>query len=114
MEYAIIIIVLLVIAVIAVGAWAYVSGSNRNGDRVWDECVYLREQNENLQNLILYRQGMPNPITDKRNEERKLEKGNEKSTDIAPWDIFGARTEAFKSQLRGQDVGFSGGGGGND
>jgi hypothetical protein len=111
MEYAIVVIVAVaVIGCIVIGAWAYVAGSNRNGDRLWEELITLRGQYQHLLDIALYRQGLPNSITDKRREERRLEEGNEKNApqDIAPWDIFAARQKAIADQLKGQDVGFGG------
>ena len=100
MEYAIVIM----IAVIAVvGAWAYVTGANRNSDRLWEELVTLREQYQHLLDIALYRQGLPNSITEKRREERKLEEANEKPLEVPEYDFFAARQKAIDEQMKEQD-----------
>lgn len=101
MEYAIVLIIVIAVAVIAaIGAWAYVTGSNRNGDRLWEELVTLREQYQHLLDIALYRQGLPNSITEKRREERKLEEANEKPLEVPEYDFFAARQRAIEEQMK--------------
>ena len=100
MEYAIVIM----IAVIAVvGAWAYVTGANRNSDRLWEELATLRGQYQHLLDIALYRQGLPNSIAEKRREERKLEEANEKPLEVPEYDFFAARQKAIDEQMKEQD-----------
>lgn len=102
MEYAIVLIIVIAVAIIAaIGAWAYVTGSNRNGDRLWEELVTLREQYQHLLDIALYRQGLPNSITEKRREERKLEEVNEKpQVEVPEYDFFAARQRAMEEQMK--------------
>ena len=101
MEYAIVIM----IAVIAVvGAWAYVTGANRNSDRLWEELATLRGQYQHLLDIALYRQGLPNSIAEKRREERKLEEANEKPLEVPEYDFFAARQKAIAEQVKEQNI----------